>query len=192
MPSGPPLVVAVMVIVVVAWAVAVAVTLVIVGAVVTGSRVGSVAVGSVVHGGSPGREHTTALAAGQCYDFVPMTLQLFGMSFSPYSEKARWALDHHRVPFRWREHVPMAGELALRLRAGSLGKKASVPLAVDGDVVLRDSAAIARHAEKIGKGASLAPDDPLAHEWDEGARRRSARGVCSSIRRSLGRPGRAA
>src|SRR5580693_10652149 len=102
-------------------------------------------------GASPwGCEHTTAAVAGPCSrggaTSLPMTLQLYGMRFSPYSEKARWALDHHRVSFQWHEHVPMAGELALRMRAGSLGKKASVPLAVDGDVVLRDSVAIARHA----------------------------------------------
>src|SRR5579871_5769917 len=73
----------------------------------------------------------------------PMALQLYGMSFTPYSERARWALDHHRVPYEWHEHVPMVGERSLRKRAGGQGK-ASVPLALDGETVLRDSLAIAR------------------------------------------------
>jgi glutathione S-transferase len=96
-----------------------------------------------------------------------MAIDLYGMSFSPYSEKARWALTHHRLAYRWHEHVPMVGEIPLRIRAGSIGKKASVPLAVDGDVVLRDSLSIARHAERTGTGAPLRPDDPLSKEWDE-------------------------
>jgi glutathione S-transferase len=114
-----------------------------------------------------------------------MTLQLYGMSFSPYSEKARWALDHHRVPFEWHEHVPLAGELALRMRAGSIGKKASVPLAVDGDVVLRDSVAIARHAEKIGRGSPLVPDDASSREWDEKSAAALGAGRVLVVRRSL-------
>ncbi len=117
-----------------------------------------------------------------------MTLQLYGMRFSPYSEKARWALDHHGVPFQWHDHVPMAGELALRMRAGSLAKKASVPLAVDGDVVLRDSAAIARHAEKIGKGTPLVPDAASSQEWDARSAAALGAGRVLVVRRSLEDP----
>ena len=116
---------------------------------------------------------------------LPMTLQLYGMRFSPYSEKARWALDHHRVPFQWHEHVPLAGELALRMRAGSLGKKVSVPLAIDGDVVLRDSVEIARHTEKIGKGSPLAPDDAASQDWDARSAAALGAGRVLVIRRSL-------
>lgn len=96
-----------------------------------------------------------------------MTLDLYGMTFSPYSEKARWALDHHQVEYTWHEHVPMLGEMSLRWRAGSLGKKASVPLAIAGREVLRDSSEIARHAEKAGKGAPLFVDDAACRSWDE-------------------------
>ena len=83
--------------------------------------------------------------------------QLFQLSYSPWSEKARWALDHHRVRYRKVDHVPMLGELRLRLAAGKLGGPVSVPLLVDGDVVLADSLAIARYAERAGGGAPLFP-----------------------------------
>jgi glutathione S-transferase len=96
-----------------------------------------------------------------------MTLRLYGMSFSPYSEKARWALDHHRVPYAWGEHVPMVGELPLRMRAGRLRGKVSVPLAVDGDTVLRDSLAIAKHADRVGAGSPLFPDHGAVDAWNE-------------------------
>jgi glutathione S-transferase len=93
-------------------------------------------------------------------------MRLFAMSFSPYSEKARWALDHHKVPYTLHEHVPLMGEVPLRLRSGQWRGRVSVPLAVDGDTVLRDSLAIAKHAERVGAGSRLFPDDAAVHAWD--------------------------
>jgi glutathione S-transferase len=94
-----------------------------------------------------------------------MTMLLYGMSYSPYSEKARWALDHHRVPYEWHEHVPMVGERALRKKAGANGGKVSVPLAIDGDTVLRDSLAIAKHAERVGHGTKLFANEAAVATW---------------------------
>jgi glutathione S-transferase len=94
-----------------------------------------------------------------------MTLALYGMAYSPYSEKARWALDHHRVAYEWHEHVPMLGERKLRKMAGSNGGKVSVPLAVDGGTVLRDSLSIAKHAESVGKGARLFANEAAVTTW---------------------------
>lgn len=82
---------------------------------------------------------------------------LFGLSQSPWTERARWALDHHGVLYSFHQHVPMLGELLLRRKARA--KKATVPLFVDGDEVVMDSLAIARYAERIGRGASLFPRD---------------------------------
>ncbi len=91
---------------------------------------------------------------------------LYGITMSPWTEKARWALDHHGVAYRYHEHVPLMGELLLRIKAKNArgrkpGEKASVPLLVDGDEVLPSSLAIARHADSIGKkdAARLFPDD---------------------------------
>jgi glutathione S-transferase len=84
---------------------------------------------------------------------------LYGLSQSPWTEKARWALDHHSVAYRYHEHVPLLGEVLLRMKARSRpsGTKASVPLLVDGDAVLPSSLAIARHAEGLGRGEPLFP-----------------------------------
>jgi glutathione S-transferase len=81
---------------------------------------------------------------------------LFGEYFSPWSEKARWALDHHRVAYTYREHVPLLGELALRMHAKN--ERASVPLLVTESGPIPDSFAIARHAESIGTGERLFPE----------------------------------
>jgi glutathione S-transferase len=84
---------------------------------------------------------------------------LYGLSQSPWTEKARWSLDHHSVVYRYHEHVPVLGELFLRFRARSRpsGTKASVPLLVDGNDVLTSSLAIARHVDKGGRAESLFP-----------------------------------
>ncbi|HEY1691685.1 MAG TPA: glutathione S-transferase N-terminal domain-containing protein [Polyangiaceae bacterium] len=94
-----------------------------------------------------------------------MTLALYGMAYSPYSEKARWALDHHRVAYEWHEHVPMIGERRLRKVAGANGGKVSVPLAVDDGTVLRESLSIAKHAERVGKGARLFANEAAVTTW---------------------------
>jgi glutathione S-transferase len=86
---------------------------------------------------------------------------LYGLSQSAWTEKARWALDHHSVTYRYHEHVPVLGELFLRAKARSRpkGTKASVPLLVDGDAAYSGSLAIARHAQSIGRGEPLLPAD---------------------------------
>ena len=88
---------------------------------------------------------------------------LYGLAQSPYTEKARWALDHHAIAYRYHEHVPLLGEVFLRLKARGRpsGTKASVPLLVDGPDVLPTSLAIARHADRVGRGAALFPEDQL-------------------------------
>ena len=84
-------------------------------------------------------------------------VRLFSLHVSPWSEKARWALDHHRIAYELVEHVPMLGEPRLRLAAGRLLGKVTVPLLVDGDLVVGDSLEIARHADRVGAGATLFP-----------------------------------
>jgi glutathione S-transferase len=96
---------------------------------------------------------------------------LYGLSQSPWTEKARWALDHHAIAYRYHEHVPVLGEVLLRIKARNRpsGTKPSVPLLVDGDEVLCSSFAIARHAEVVGRGAPLFPngaEHAVAH-WSD-------------------------
>lgn len=105
------------------------------------------------------------------------TRTLYGLSQSPWTHRARWALDHHGVTYRYHEHLPMMGELLLR-RAAKLkdkSKKASVPLLVDGDSSVMGSFEIARHAESIGRGAPLFPRDPAVDKqishWNDVAER---------------------
>ena len=93
-----------------------------------------------------------------------MTAALYVLHHSPWSERARWALEHHGIAFEEREHVPLIGELALRARAKKWSGKVSVPLFVDpgAGVVVQGSTAIAEHADAIGSGSRLFPPDSRA------------------------------
>lgn len=83
---------------------------------------------------------------------------LYGLTQSAWTEKARWALEHHGIAYLYHEHVPVLGEVLLRLKARprAPGTKASVPLLVDGDQVLPNSLAIARHADALSRAESRA------------------------------------
>jgi glutathione S-transferase len=96
---------------------------------------------------------------------------LLAMHYSPWTEKARWALDHHRVPYRVEAYVPMLGEPMLRLRTGRLTGPATIPVLLDGDGAIFESFAIARHAERNGSGAPLFPTAHLAEitRWNDRA-----------------------
>ncbi len=79
------------------------------------------------------------------------------LPYSPWSERARWALLHHRLAFREHEHVPLIGEFALRLRSGVWKGRVSVPLLCTSAGPVRESLAIAEYAETHGSGPPLFP-----------------------------------
>ena len=96
-------------------------------------------------------------------------IRLYQLSYSPWSERARWALDHHRVAHETIEHLPMLGEAALRIAAKKPVGKVSVPLLVDGDRAIFDSFEIARYAEQVGNGEPLLPEASMAsiNRWNQ-------------------------
>jgi len=82
-------------------------------------------------------------------------LQLLSIPYSPWSEKARWALDANRVRYANRTYQPLIGEPELRLRLKRPFGRVSVPLLFGDGMALEDSFAIARHAESLGAGALM-------------------------------------
>ncbi len=64
--------------------------------------------------------------------------RLISIPFSHYSEKARWALDHHRRSYREEGHPPVLHIVAVRRAGGSR----TAPVLVLDDRVLDDSTAI--------------------------------------------------
>ena len=96
-------------------------------------------------------------------------MRLYQMHYSPWSERARWALDHHQLRYEKVEHVPVLGTPALRLAARRPVGRLTVPLLLDGATVVDGSLAIARHAEAKGQGEPLfAPKDvETILRWNE-------------------------
>ncbi len=93
---------------------------------------------------------------------------LVAESFAPWSEKARWALDHHHWRYDYREYVPLIDEPWLRWQLGDLMGRVSTPTLLTDEGSERDSLAIALYAERRGTGAPLFPAaeaDAIA-EWD--------------------------
>jgi glutathione S-transferase len=84
----------------------------------------------------------------------------YNLVYSPWSEKARWALDHHRIEYRSVSYTPLVDEFPLRLRMGRFSGRVSVPvLKVEGWRWLDDSWAIAQWADREGQGSILIPED---------------------------------
>jgi glutathione S-transferase len=83
--------------------------------------------------------------------------RLYTMPYSPWSERARWALLHHGLPFEEKTHTPLTGEIPLRFAARRPFGKVTVPLLVDGPTVVMDSTRIAEYVDPMGSGSPLFP-----------------------------------
>ena len=95
--------------------------------------------------------------------------ELFTIGYSPWSEKARWALDHHRIAYREPGgYVPGFTVPWLRARYG-MRETITMPFLVTGEERIHDSQRIARWAEAHGQGSPLFPPSDLDEidRWNE-------------------------
>jgi glutathione S-transferase len=84
--------------------------------------------------------------------------ELLGLPYSPWSEKARWALDARGIAYDKKLYQPLLGELGLRRKLGKWSGVVSVPVLTDDDGrVIPDSADIARWADQRGDGPVMFP-----------------------------------
>jgi glutathione S-transferase len=104
--------------------------------------------------------------------------RLVAISYSPWSERARWALDHHRLPYEEVAYTPMLGEPWLRTVARRPVGRVTVPFYQDGETRLYDSRDIAVHADREGKGSPLFPPggDAEIDRWLEASEQVAAGG----------------
>ncbi len=92
-------------------------------------------------------------------------LKLLGLPYSPWTERARWALDHHRVPYEFAFYMPILGEPLLRLRLGKLGHATVPVLFRNGKPPITDSVDIAKAAGSLAvEGANVASLFPPERE----------------------------
>lgn len=82
---------------------------------------------------------------------------LYCIHYSPWSEKARWALAVRQVAYRKFEFLPMIHTLRARAHSRRWSGKLTVPLLVADGQSYMDSFEIAQWAEQHGSGPSLFP-----------------------------------
>lgn len=94
---------------------------------------------------------------------------LIGEDFSPWTEKARWALAHHGLDHDFHQYQPLIEEPWLRFKTRNVARKATVPVLIDGSAIVPESLSIARYADRLGRGATLFPagDDSAIETWNE-------------------------
>jgi len=84
-------------------------------------------------------------------------LRLIGLSVSPATERARWALDYVALPYLFEEYLPQITTPWVRLRTRRLFGPISVPILLGPGVNLPDSWDIARYAAREQPAARLIP-----------------------------------
>lgn len=85
-------------------------------------------------------------ASSNVREHTPTTPRLIQFTFSPWSERARWALDHCSVAWQRDEYISTLSTLRVRLATRRFTGKLTVPILIAGDVILTDSWDIARYA----------------------------------------------
>jgi glutathione S-transferase len=108
---------------------------------------------------------------------------LVGEAFSPWTQKARWALEHCGVDYTYREYTPTLSEPWLRWQMQLWSGAVSVPVLLAGAQVVRGSWDIARHAAqqagdgRLGDFGAVAPWNELSEAALAEARTRVVRCV---------------
>ncbi len=119
-----------------------------------------------------------------------MKPQLLHLSSSPWSERARWALQSRRVDYQPRTYKPLLGEPELRWRLRKWSGPVSVPVLLTADGALGDSWQIAQFAARHGSGPELFPAADLARieAWNTLSEQGLAAGRALSLARVLRDP----
>jgi glutathione S-transferase len=92
---------------------------------------------------------------------------LVALNVSPWSERAKWALDHHGLAYDVVPHMPVLGERRLRRLVGPDKPRATVPVLLAGAEVISESWDIAVYADREGEGSELIPTEHEAaiRDW---------------------------
>lgn len=116
--------------------------------------------------------------------------ELFEIPFSPWSEKARWALALCGIAYVSRPFQPFIGELRLRRMLKRWHGPVTWPVLRDGRLVIAESYEIARYADDHTRGRRLFPksEEPRIRAFNELSDRGLAAGRALTLRRMLDSP----
>lgn len=112
------------------------------------------------------------------------TLLLIGESFSPWTKKARWALEHCGLVYHYKEYTPTVSEPGLRWRLRQWAGAVSVPVLFADRRILRGSWEIACFAAESAGDGRLG-DLKAVKIWNELSESALAEGRTAVVRRIL-------
>ncbi len=110
---------------------------------------------------------------------------LIGESFSPWTKKARWALEQCGCAYDYKEYTPTLSEPGLRWRLRQCSGKVTVPVLLAGKEIIRGSWQIARfanRADSTGRLGNFAKTEP----WNNLSEAALAEGRTRVVRCILG------
>lgn len=111
-------------------------------------------------------------------------LLLVGESFSPWTKKARWALEYCGLKYDYKEYTPTLSEPGLRWRLRQFTGKVSVPILFTGKDVFRGSWEIAGFANQT-TGKSELGDFQDIEPWNELSERALEEGRTRLVRQIM-------
>lgn len=109
---------------------------------------------------------------------------LIGESFSPWTKKARWALEQCDLAYDYQEYTPTLSEPALRWRLRQWTGSVSVPVLFVGNQVIRGSWDIACYANEQAGDGRLGDFAQIEH-WNALSEMALAQGRTNLVRRIL-------
>ena len=112
---------------------------------------------------------------------------LLQLPYSPWSERARWALDARGIDYTQRRYQPLLGEPELGRRLRRWRGPVSVPVLLTDEGAIADSVEIARWADAHGSGPTLFPSEDVVM-WASRSQAGLAAGRAVSLTRVLGMP----
>ena len=94
-------------------------------------------------------------------------MKFIALSYSPWSEKARWALDYSKISYDEKAYTSMIGEPWLRLATRKYKGPVTVPVLIDGQRKITDSLDIAIYANSLSSCKhDLIQNESAVREWN--------------------------
>lgn len=113
--------------------------------------------------------------------------KLIGLTVSPWTQRAQWALDVCGIAYSYSEYLPGLGTPLLRLRMRKWSGAVQVPVLLANGEVLAGAGSIARFAAQRASGAPLG-DFAAAERWEALGDAAACEGRIRAVRRTLANP----